>query len=301
MAVLLSFHQLIEKDSRRVNYCWKTSILVVLFMAISSSLVITFSMQSLEKSFHQNCFMGASLNFITVQSSSLLEFLQKTHSSRERQMLYNLIRAAPEGEKYIINEFNSTWSNQDFCEYLKFTPLFHAMVSVIWLALFIMHGPGGEGIGSIITKPWRIVFPSLIFFTICGISAFVCATLSSDALAEFCEEFSKIDNEREVSCARMITYFSLRQHNDLILPDKNYYLIASFPWIWVGSYICGVLIMLLRIMLVVDFQLIRIVVSIVETGTETESEEHVVEILDESDKDSQTIITEKNRYRQTEF
>ncbi|XP_058467957.1 uncharacterized protein LOC131440576 [Malaya genurostris] len=193
MAVLLSYHRLIEKDSRSVNYCWKTSILVILLIAISSSLVITFSMHSLENSFHQNCFMGASLNFKTVKG-----LVQDTHTFQGRDMIYKLIRDTSEGEKYIIDEFNSTWSNQDFCEYLVFTPLFHAMISVIWLAIYVMHGPGGEGIGSIISKPWRIVFPSLIFFMVCGISAFVCATLSSNALAKFCEEFKKVTIDGEI-------------------------------------------------------------------------------------------------------
>lgn len=62
----------------------------------------------------------------------------------------------------------------------------------------------------------------------------------------------------------MISYFSMDHANDLVLPDKNYYLVAAFPWIWVSSYIFGAVILVLRIVLVVDFKLIRIVVSTVE-------------------------------------
>lgn len=117
---------------------------------------------------------------------------------------------------------------------------------------------------SIIPRPWRIVIPSLAFFTICGISAIVCASLVSSGLAEFCQQFDQIHPNADIDCARMITYFSMTEANDLVLPDKNYFLVAVFPWIWASSYICGAIILLLRIVLVVDFKLVRVVVSTIE-------------------------------------
>ncbi|XP_053698014.1 uncharacterized protein LOC128744991 [Sabethes cyaneus] len=266
MAVLMSYHRLIEKDSKRINYYWKSSVLVILCVSISSSVVIAFSLHSLGESFHQNCFMGAKLNFIKTHSSGLF--------SADRNVTCHSISMHPVDETCIIDELTSKWNNQEFCEYLTYTPLFHALIGVIWTALFVMHGPGGKGNGSIIAKPWRIVFPSFIFFILCAISAMICAWINNDALRTFCKEFNKVQISNEIDCAQMIFQFSL-QHNEQIRPDKNYYLIAIFPWIWVASYVIGIITMLLRIILVADFQLIRVVISTIDKENESDGKEDI--------------------------
>lgn len=269
MAVLLAYHRLIEKDSQRVNYCWKASILIVLLVAIATSLVISFSMASLMESYDDNCFLGAEIRLVLKESSQIQ--INSDNSS---------IQSPEPNHLHIINKKDTTWSDPDFCEFLTYTPLVHALVGIIWLALYSMHGPGGEGIGSIIPKPWRIIIPSLVFFTICGISAIVCASFTCEGLADFC---SQIQNNSEAQdCARLISQYSFSQSNDLVLPDKNYYLLTSFSWIWVGCYICGFLIMVMRVLLVVDFELIRVVISIVEEETVSGDAQLSFELLQES-------------------
>ncbi|XP_055543158.1 uncharacterized protein LOC129728721 isoform X2 [Wyeomyia smithii] len=263
MAVLLSYHRLIEKDSKYINNCWKSSILVILFVSISSSVAITFSLQSLKKSFRNNCFMGAKPSFI--HSSGLIT--ANNNITCHSNSVYSV------GETCVIDELTSKWNNQDFCEYLIYTPLFHALTGVIWLALFSMHGPGGKGNGSIIAKPWRIIFPSFIFFVLCAISALICASVGGNALKEFCDEFNKVHLNDDFDCGQMILYFSWQENDELIRPDKSYYLLKVFPWIWATSYITGTLVMLLRILLVTDFQLMKIVISTISKETDDDDYE----------------------------
>uniref|UniRef100_A0A1Q3G534 Putative conserved plasma membrane protein n=1 Tax=Culex tarsalis TaxID=7177 RepID=A0A1Q3G534_CULTA len=251
MAVLLSYHRLIEKDSRNVNYCWKASIIAALVVAIGSSLVISFSMASLSESFNEHCFMNATL---------FMERRKNDSDQDEFEMQANLTY-----QNYSINEHKSSWSRHEFCEYLTYTPLVHALAGVIWLALFTMHGHGGKGIGSIIPKPWRIVIPSLLFFLVCLISAMVSASRTTDGLRGLCRQFDQVPGGTNLECGALLDFYSLEDvRGELIAPDKNYYLLASFPWIWVTSYVCAAVILVLRIILVVDFQLIRVIISTVE-------------------------------------
>lgn len=145
-----------------------------------------------------------------------------------------------------------------------------------------MHGHGGKGIGrlefkvtlvalfnvvcfSIIPKPWRIVFPSLIFFAVCLVSATVSASRSSEGLNGLCRQFDQIPDGIKLECGTLLAFYSLQDvHRELIPPDRNYYLLASFPWLWVTSYACATVILVLRILLVVDFQLIRVIISTVD-------------------------------------
>ncbi|XP_055626807.1 uncharacterized protein LOC129768877 isoform X2 [Toxorhynchites rutilus septentrionalis] len=249
------------------------STLVVLFVAISSGLVISFSIYSLGENFKQNCFLDANISFVESHYRSRSPILREpSNSSKESQILYKLQQNGPENVKYVIDEPDSRWGNSELCEYVIFTPLFHALFGVIWLAIFTMHGHGGGSLGSVIDRPWRIVFPSLIYFIVFGISAIICTICVSDGMNEFCDQFRKINVPGEISCARMITYFSLHQYNDLVSPDKNYFLVIVFPWIWMTTYICGALIMILRIILVTDFQLIRVAISIVEKDQKSKND-----------------------------
>ncbi|XP_055609138.1 uncharacterized protein LOC129756309 isoform X2 [Uranotaenia lowii] len=255
-------------------------------------MVFTFSLVALQESFNQNCFMGASLEFVnnkTIQAN--------TGDENAKPALNNTHRSTDEKVVYIINEYDTNWSSHNYCEYLTYTPLFHALIGVIWFAIFIMHGPGGEGIGSIIDRPWRIVLPSLVFFVSCSISATVCACLTKRGLSSFCQQFEKVNLHEKYSCARMISKYSLHQPNDLVLPDKNYYLVLYFPWIWVAFYYVGVMILLLRIVMVVDFHLVRVIISSVDRD-ESENENQSLEVSDDIDEpnvidtvDEKPIIT----------
>lgn len=272
MAVLLSYHRLIEKDSRNVNYCWKASIIAALVIAIGSSLVVSFSMASLSESFNEHCFMNATL---------FMERRKNDTSQEELEGGANLTY-----KNYSINEHKSSWSSHEFCEYLTYTPLVHALAGVIWLALFTMHGHGGKGIGSIIPKPWRIVFPSLIFFAVCLVSATVSASRSSEGLNGLCRQFDQIPDGIKLECGTLLAFYSLQDvHRELIPPDRNYYLLASFPWLWVTSYACATVILVLRILLVVDFQLIRVIISTVDpsrTGDLQENQPQSYELVIET-------------------
>lgn len=281
MAVLLSYHRLVEKDRRHVSYCWKASILVVLVVAVASSLVISFSFYSLWESFSLNCFMGANLKFVHSNDTGVHAKMPTNRLETEWDFWRTQLVSTDPDERYYISEFGSHWSNPDFCEYLAYTPLFHALLGIIWTTLFVMHGHGGEGTGSIIARPWRIVIPSLVFFTICGISATVCASQLSSGFKIFCQQFDAV--HANADCAWMMTYFSLKKPNDLVLPDKNYYLMTVFPWIWVSNYALGAFILLLRVVLVVDFQLVRIVISTIERSSEPEdSRQPQAEVINEA-------------------
>ena len=52
-----------------------------------------------------------------------------------------------------------------------------------------------------------------------------------------------------------------------ITADVNYYLILSFPWILLTCWVMAFTVMILRWMFVVDFKLIRVVISTKQRAT----------------------------------
>ncbi|XP_058060051.1 uncharacterized protein LOC131210776 [Anopheles bellator] len=238
MTVVLSYHQIVEREPSQINSRWKLCTAILLLVIVSSCVVVSFSLHGLMADYNHNCLLGARLKFIV-----------KTNESRTNETVSATV---PTSVEYGIDEYWSSWSNGAYCETLKYMPLLQGICCTVWLAMFLTHGPGG-----IMPKPWRIVFPSLIFFFGCLVTSVVTASFITQGLSEMCIEFGKVDTG--MGCARLVDYFALsKQTPNLVNPDKNFFLTLIFPWIWVGATCLGFLVSLLRIVLMVDFQLMRV-------------------------------------------
>uniref|UniRef100_A0A182YGF4 SAGA-associated factor 11 homolog n=1 Tax=Anopheles stephensi TaxID=30069 RepID=A0A182YGF4_ANOST len=212
-----------------------------LLLIVSSCLVVSFSLHGLIAEYKNHCLLKANLHIVEIAGDN------ETTSGGTNETV----------AQYGIDEYWSTWNSGTYCDTLKNMPLFQGICCVIWLALFLVHGPGG-----ILPQPWRIVFPSLIFFLACSIVSFVTASLITEGLTHLCSEFQKVDTVRGLSCARLIVYFSLVQDNTtLVRVDKNFFLTLVFSWIWFGATVLGLFIILLRILLMPDFELFRVPTS----------------------------------------
>ncbi|XP_050071884.1 major facilitator superfamily domain-containing protein 10 [Anopheles maculipalpis] len=219
MTVLCSHHRIVEKEPSKVNPRWRSCTVFSLLLIVSSCLVVSFSLHGLIADFKNHCLLKANLHIVEIAGDN------GTTSGGTNETV----------AQYGIDEYWSNWNSGTYCDTLKNMPLFQAISCIIWLALFLVHGPGG-----ILPQPWRIVFPSLIFFLSCSIVSFVTASLITEGLTHLCGEFQKVDSVRGLSCARLIVYFSLVQDNTtLVQADKNFFLTLVFSWLWFGATVLG--------------------------------------------------------------
>ncbi|XP_058116215.1 uncharacterized protein LOC131258843 [Anopheles coustani] len=240
MTVLLSYHRIVEKEPSQVNPRWKTCTVVSLLAIVSSCVVVSFSLHGLIAEYKHNCLLEAHLKFIPKPN------LPPGNTTEPKPII-----------QYGIDEYWSNWSSGAYCETLKNMPLFQGICCTIWLAIFLMHGPGG-----ILPQPWRIVFPSLIFFLGCLATSLTTASFITRGLNQLCAEFQKVESLRGLDCGRLVVYFALsKESTSLVQVDKNFFLTLIFPWVWFGATCLGFFVILLRIILMVDFQLLRVVIS----------------------------------------
>uniref|UniRef100_A0A182IRY9 Uncharacterized protein n=1 Tax=Anopheles atroparvus TaxID=41427 RepID=A0A182IRY9_ANOAO len=129
MTVLLSYHQIVEKEPSQVNPRWKSCTVFSLLAIVSSCIVVSFSLHGLIVDYKHNCLLEARL-----------EFIPKTSLPPD-----NATETTPQPDvQYGIDEYWSTWSSGAYCETLKNMPLFQGICCTIWLAIFLIHGPGGS-------------------------------------------------------------------------------------------------------------------------------------------------------------
>uniref|UniRef100_A0A1Y9HA57 Uncharacterized protein n=1 Tax=Anopheles farauti TaxID=69004 RepID=A0A1Y9HA57_9DIPT len=245
MTVLCSHHRIVEKEPSKVNPRWKSCTVYSLLLMVASCLVVSFSLHGLIAEYKNHCLLEANLHFIPVPGNNQT-FQNETNPNANQTVV-----------QYVIDEYWSNWTSGTYCEILTNLPLFQGICCTIWLAIFIIHGPGG-----ILPQPWRIVFPSLIFFLACSFTSILTAGFITRGLTRLCAEFRKVDSVQDVSCAQSILYFALSTENStLVQVDKNFFLTLVFPWIWVGATVFGFGVILLRIILMPDFELFRVVIS----------------------------------------
>lgn len=245
MTVLCSHHRIVEKEPSHVNPRWKSCTVFSLLLIVSTCFVVSFSLHGLITEYRNHCLLEAHLEFKPRAAGNQSQ--QNTISADTNQTI-----------QYRIDEYWSNWSSGTYCEILENVPLFQGISCTIWLAIFLIHGPGG-----ILPQPWRIVFPSLIFFLGCLITSLATAIFITQGLKHVCAEFQKVDSVKGLDCARLILYFALAKENStLVQVDKNYFLTLIFPWIWFGATVLGFGIILLRIILMPDFELYRVDISL---------------------------------------
>uniref|UniRef100_A0A182K7Q3 Major facilitator superfamily (MFS) profile domain-containing protein n=1 Tax=Anopheles christyi TaxID=43041 RepID=A0A182K7Q3_9DIPT len=78
------------------------------------------------------------------------------------------------------------------------------------------------------------------------------ASFITQGLTHLCAEFQKVASVQDLGCARLI------DNTTLIQVDKNFFLTLAFSWIWFGATLFGFVIILLRIILMPDFELFRV-------------------------------------------
>ncbi|XP_049530135.1 major facilitator superfamily domain-containing protein 10 isoform X2 [Anopheles darlingi] len=221
MTVVLSYHRIVEREPSEVDSRWKSFTAILLLVIIASCLVLSFSLHGLLVDFKYNCLLDANLKFNLKANQTLGDGSNNSIISPFAN--------------YTIDEYWSSWSNGAYCETLQYAPLLQGISSTIWLALFLIHGPG-----RIMPQPWRIVFPSLLYFFGCLVTSVLTASFITQGLAKFCTEFWQVDTERDYSCAQYVVLFALaKEPSALVQGDKNFLLTLVFPWVWVGATCLG--------------------------------------------------------------
>ncbi|KAK5647680.1 hypothetical protein RI129_002572 [Pyrocoelia pectoralis] len=239
-----TYYLLLDKDSSKVSLGWKVMQLLCLTSIGFSGFWAAFCMGRLSINFGHNCFLFAHLDFLR----------NDTDDATIRRM-YPTVEELP--SVTAINLYTSKWGSRSVCYFCQFTPLMSSIYALIWFILFVLCTKGGVGhISDIFSRPWRIVYPALLFGAFSAVFMFVSAIQLNNGSQVFCAQFVKILNKTR--CFNDIdkygAYFSVQAPHFLTT------LIACIASsnICCISWIIYVVILGLRIVCAADFQLISI-------------------------------------------
>lgn len=278
MAVLMTYHKLVERDSKHIDYCWKCTTICILVLTIICCLTGSLSLQKLILVYEDHCILGAELEFrknLTNTTSTSVAFSEsKSYTLSEYFSPVVASRLGPLNEQTypeeelffmkndIIDDKLTKWGKHSTCDFAIFIPIFQFCFGTIITVMFIICGKGGKAEqGSFLPQPWRIVTPSLIFFLAMTCISIANLTSIHKGLNEFCSGF--VMHAPDVGCLVLMNNFALNE-NVTVLPSVLYIILITFSWILLVCWIVLLSIMIARIIFVVDFQLVRVTVKTCE-------------------------------------
>lgn len=151
--------------------------------------------------------------------------------------------------------------------------------------MFVICGKGGKSDShSFLPQAWRIVSPALIFFLIMTILSIVNLVIVQGGMNSFCESF-KLELP-DVSCEIAMNRFMTMPMK--ASPGLLHTTLTSFNYAAFSSWLLSALVLLARIILVIDFQLVRVTIKNVEYEKVSSSfksieEEDAIDPKDKSD------------------
>ncbi|XP_073814705.1 uncharacterized protein isoform X2 [Musca autumnalis] len=160
-----------------------------------------------------------------------------------------------------IDIHQTRWPQNLAVQYIYGFPFLSEIVAIVWTAMCLIFQSGVKKQWGL-PKPWRIVVPSIIMFTIMTVANLSYLILANGFIKTFCNDLREnLSKPDAISCGDAMSVLRplIRPH-DLshevyLMLFKGSYIVAMIFWI------IALLLMLLRFILAIDFQMVDIETS----------------------------------------
>ncbi|XP_075147690.1 uncharacterized protein LOC142221773 isoform X2 [Haematobia irritans] len=160
-----------------------------------------------------------------------------------------------------IDIHQTRWNQNLAVQYIYGFPFLSEIVAIIWTAMCFIYQSGVKKQWGL-PKPWRIVVPSIIMFTIMTVANLSYLILANGFIKTFCKELREnLSKPDAISCGDAMSVLRpiIRPHDFshqvYLMLFKASYILAMVLWI------IALLIMILRFVLAIDFQMVDIETS----------------------------------------
>lgn len=254
MSILMVYHTLEERDTNTISPMWKYSVVILLGIAIFEGCFCSYSFYSFQKG------------------------LEGQNEAEANYDEWNCFLWATVGENTLLNMTYLVWGQTDDCNFAVYCPVVQAMSATVWLTLFLMFGRGGASISGFNRNPWCIVLPATIYMILMVILSCIYVGFVHSGLNAFCREYVAATWKEDLGCLEILDLLSQgfpSKNSELyqLLPISGH-IISIYISMYLQStvYVLMLLVMLLRCLCFVDFQLVRVTITSVSRRNEVVKE-----------------------------
>ncbi|XP_017052705.1 uncharacterized protein LOC108095898 isoform X2 [Drosophila ficusphila] len=150
------------------------------------------------------------------------------------------------------------WNRSIGAQFVYAFPVISEIVAIIWTAMCLIFQTGSKK-SSVLPKPWRIVVPSILIFSLMSLGSVIYTILTNGHLKRLCGELRKeLTDPTAISCGDAIALLRPVVHDHNVSHDTYLELFRCSYVIGMVLWIVALLVMVLRFVFAVDFQLVDI-------------------------------------------
>ncbi|XP_023168389.2 uncharacterized protein LOC111597764 isoform X2 [Drosophila hydei] len=195
-----------------------------------------------------------------------------------------------------VDTHATRWSRGIGAQFVYAFPLISEIVAIIWTAMCLIYQTGSKKT-SVLPKPWRIVVPSIAIFALMSLGSVAYTILTNGYLRRLCGQLRQgLTNPWAISCGDAIALLRPRIHEHSVAHDAYLDLFRCSYNISMVLWFLALLIMMLRYIFAIDFQLVDIddmfdrpqPIQPVYTEVQQSSPQHTQQLRPRSEDDFQS-------------
>lgn len=157
-----------------------------------------------------------------------------------------------------IDVMATVWERGPGAQFVYVFPLISEIVAIIWTAMCLIYQTGSKK-SSVLPKPWRIVVPSIVIFSVMSLCSVIYTILTNGHLKRLCGQLREnLTDPTAITCGDAIALLRPIIHDHNVSHDTYLELFRFSYLIGMVLWIVALLVMVLRYVFAVDFQLVDI-------------------------------------------
>ncbi|XP_050354419.1 uncharacterized protein LOC126776162 [Nymphalis io] len=238
-------YRLIEKTELEVNGIWKAAHLLLFFLAFVFGSFCTFCFHMMMYLFDEKCVLFPKLLSLT---------------SFRQNIIYEFIPEDKEVTDMLPVDFLSTqWVEKSACLLPTYVPLVSGIFGLVWTTMFLMCSTGSRVLTGL-QRPWRVIPPVFLFSLTMGSLCVYTSAVTHYGLQELCLKLSEITGS--TTCTYTINVATLAYERRIRGVYQATRLTILSAWLHTGCWVLSTVLAVARILLAVDFQLIKVSVQL---------------------------------------
>ncbi|XP_017101145.2 uncharacterized protein [Drosophila bipectinata] len=187
-----------------------------------------------------------------------VEQIQTTTAAPTPKIVFNAEADRQFLRTMFLDTHASHWNRAIGAQFVNTFPVISVVVAIIWTAMCLIFQTGKKK-NSVLPKPWRIVVPSIVIFSVMSLGSVVYTILTNGHLKRLCGQLrGNLTNPTGISCGSAIALLRPIIHDHNVSHDAYLDLFRSSYVIVMVLWIVALFIMVLRFIFAVDFQLVDI-------------------------------------------
>ncbi|XP_049877855.1 uncharacterized protein LOC126375055 [Pectinophora gossypiella] len=237
-------YRLIERTDPEINGAWKGAHLLLFFLSFVFGSFCTFCFHVLMYLFDDKC----------VLFPKLLSIRDLRRSSSTSGIILDFI-AHKDVDALPVDFVTTQWVDKSVCYLPTYVPLVSGICGLVWTTMFLMCSSGSRTLTGL-QRPWRIL-PSVFIFSLAMAGLCIYTSIVTQyGLQELCTKLGEITGSS--TCTYTINVATLAYERRIRGVYQATRLTMLSAWLHTACWVGAAALALARVILVVDFRLVRI-------------------------------------------